>query len=77
MESVADPIREGAGYTSIRVETTDRVTTVVMNRPERRNAVDGTMASELAHAFTVFDADPTPTSLCSTGTAGTSAQGRT
>ncbi|WP_295647744.1 crotonase/enoyl-CoA hydratase family protein [uncultured Dietzia sp.] len=45
-------------YNSIRVETSDRVTTVIMSRPERRNAVDGAMASELAHAFRAFDADP-------------------
>ena len=43
---------------AIRVETRDRVTTVVMNRPERRNAVDGPMAAELAEAFRRFDADP-------------------
>jgi enoyl-CoA hydratase len=45
-------------YESIRVETQDRVTTVVMNRPERRNAVDGPMAAELAVAFRAFAADP-------------------
>ena len=45
-------------FRSIRVETGDRVTTVVMDRPERRNAVDGPMAAELAEAFRRFDADP-------------------
>jgi enoyl-CoA hydratase/carnithine racemase len=45
-------------YQSIRVETNDRVTTVTMDRPERRNAVDGPMAAELASAFKAFDADP-------------------
>lgn len=45
-------------YESIRVETRDRVTTVVLDRPERRNAVDGPMAAELAHAFKAFDQDP-------------------
>ena len=45
-------------YESIRVDTRDRVTTVTMTRPERRNAVDGPMAAELAHAFTTFDTDP-------------------
>ena len=43
---------------SIRVETAGRVTTVIMDRPERRNAVDGPMAAELASAFRAFDADP-------------------
>ncbi|WP_016694709.1 crotonase/enoyl-CoA hydratase family protein [Rhodococcus rhodochrous] len=47
-----------AQYESIHVETRDRVTTVVMARPERRNAVDGPMAVELADAFRTFDADP-------------------
>lgn len=37
-------------YESIRVETRDRVTTVIMARPERRNAVDGPMAAEPADA---------------------------
>jgi len=45
-------------YESIIVETLDRVTTVTMNAPERRNAVDGPMAAELAAAFRAFDADP-------------------
>lgn len=45
-------------FESIRVETRDRVTTVVLDRPERRNAVDGRMAAELADAFRAFDADP-------------------
>lgn len=29
----------------------DRVTTIVINRPEVRNAVDGPTATELAEAF--------------------------
>ena len=45
-------------YTSIHVETSGRITTVAMTRPERRNAVDGVMAAELAEAFRAFDADP-------------------
>ncbi|MXP21721.1 crotonase/enoyl-CoA hydratase family protein [Gordonia sp. HNM0687] len=45
-------------YTSIRVETADRVTTVSMCRPEVRNAVDRAMAAELATAFRAFEADP-------------------
>ena len=44
-------------YESIRVEKRDRVTTVILDRPERRNAVDGPMARELAEAFRAFDAD--------------------
>lgn len=45
-------------YESIRVESENRVTTVVMAQPARRNAVDGAMAAELARAFEDFDADP-------------------
>ena len=45
-------------YTCIRVETDQRITTVTMTRPERRNAVDGVMAAELYDAFVRFDEDP-------------------
>jgi enoyl-CoA hydratase len=45
-------------YSSIRVEHTGPVSTVILARPERRNAVDGPMAVELADAFSAFDADP-------------------
>jgi enoyl-CoA hydratase len=34
------------------------VTTVVLSRPQRRNAVDGPTARALADAFRAFDADP-------------------
>jgi enoyl-CoA hydratase len=34
------------------------VTTVLLSRPERRNAVDGPTARALADAFRAFDADP-------------------
>jgi enoyl-CoA hydratase len=40
------------------VERSGPVTTVVLARPERRNAVDGPMAAERADAFARFDADP-------------------
>ncbi|MEV0252561.1 crotonase/enoyl-CoA hydratase family protein [Nocardia sp. NPDC050712] len=43
---------------SVRVEHAGPVTTVIMNRPEARNAVDGPTAAELADAFRAFDADP-------------------
>ena len=33
------------------------VTTVVLSRPERRNAVDGPTAAALADAFRAFDAE--------------------
>lgn len=50
--------RVSTDYTCIRVETDQRITTVTMARPERRNAVDGVMAGELFDAFTRFDEDP-------------------
>jgi enoyl-CoA hydratase len=42
---------------SVRVEKAGRVTTVVLDRPEVRNAVDGPTAAALANAFRDFDAD--------------------
>ncbi|WP_243058630.1 crotonase/enoyl-CoA hydratase family protein [Nocardioides sp. SR21] len=43
---------------SVRVEVDGPVTTVVIDRPEARNAVDGPTAVALADAFRAFDADP-------------------
>ncbi|QSQ19257.1 crotonase/enoyl-CoA hydratase family protein [Pyxidicoccus parkwayensis] len=43
---------------SVRVEKNGPITTVVLQRPEVRNAVDGPTAQELAAAFRAFDADP-------------------
>jgi enoyl-CoA hydratase len=42
----------------VRIEKEGPVTTVVLARPERRNAVDGATAKALADAFRAFDADP-------------------
>ena len=42
----------------IQVERSGPVTTVILNRPEVRNAVDGPTAAALAQAFADFDADP-------------------
>jgi enoyl-CoA hydratase len=41
----------------IRIERDGPVFTVLLSRPERRNAVDGATASLLADAFRAFDAD--------------------
>ncbi|MEU6671005.1 crotonase/enoyl-CoA hydratase family protein [Streptomyces sp. NPDC046727] len=41
----------------VRVERQEYVTTVVLSRPEARNAVDGPTAAELAAAFREFEAD--------------------
>lgn len=43
---------------SVRVENNGRVTTVIIDHPERRNAVDRPTATALADAFRAFDADP-------------------
>jgi enoyl-CoA hydratase len=43
---------------AVRVERDGPVTTVLLSRPERRNAVDGPTAQALADAFRRFDADP-------------------
>jgi enoyl-CoA hydratase/carnithine racemase len=43
--------------TAVRVERDGPVTTVLLSRPERRNAVDGPTAAALADAFRAFDAD--------------------
>lgn len=44
---------------SVRVETDGPVTTVIIDRPAVRNAVDRDTARALADAFRAFDADPT------------------
>jgi len=42
----------------VETVTEDRVTTVTMHRPDRRNAVDRVMAQELVDAFERFENDP-------------------
>ncbi len=42
---------------NVRIEKSGRVTTVVLSRPDVRNAIDAATASELADAFRAFDAD--------------------
>jgi len=42
---------------SVRVERAGPVTTVILDRPEARNAVDREHAEALADAFRAFDAD--------------------
>src|SRR5438874_5061091 len=41
----------------VRIETADEVTTVILDRPEVKNAVDRATAEALAEAFRGFDAD--------------------
>jgi enoyl-CoA hydratase len=42
----------------VRVDVAGPVTTIRLDRPSRRNAVDGPMAAELRAAFFRFEADP-------------------
>src|SRR5258705_4273008 len=43
---------------AVRVERTGPVTTVILSRPDVRNAVDGPTAAALAHPFLAFERDP-------------------
>ncbi len=54
----------------VEVATAERVTTVTINRPEVRNAVDGETAALLADAFRAFDADPDADVAVLTGSGG-------
>lgn len=56
---------------TVRVERDGPVTTVILHRPEARNAVDGPTAAELAAAFREFDADPTASVAVLWGDGGT------
>ncbi|MGV9274842.1 crotonase/enoyl-CoA hydratase family protein [Streptomyces griseosporeus] len=56
---------------SVRVERRGPVTTVVLSRPEVRNAVDGPTAVELAAAFREFEADDSARAAVLWGEGGT------
>lgn len=56
---------------SVRVERTGPITTVVIDRPEARNAVDGPTAAALAEAFRAFDADASQSVAVLYGDGGT------
>lgn len=56
---------------SVRVERSGPVTTVVLDRPEARNAVDRPTADALAEAFRAFDADPSAAVAVLWGAGGT------
>ena len=47
-----------ADYQTIIVETRDRAGLIVLNRPERMNALNDLLARELEQALLAFDADP-------------------
>jgi enoyl-CoA hydratase len=59
------------GVMAVRVERSGPVTTVVLSRPEVRNAVDGPTAAELAAAFRAFEADGSALAAVLWGEGGT------
>ncbi len=52
------------------IEKKGAVTTIIINRPEVRNAVDRPTAEELAEAFRAFEADKEARAAVLTGTGG-------
>jgi enoyl-CoA hydratase len=56
---------------TVRVERTGAVTTVILDRPAVRNAVDRATASALADAFRAFDADDSASVAVLWGSGGT------
>jgi enoyl-CoA hydratase len=56
---------------AVRVEPSGAVTTVILDRPDVRNAVDGPTATALAEAFADFDADPDASVAVLFGAGGT------
>lgn len=56
---------------SVRTEISGPITTVVLDRPHARNAVDGPTADALAAAFRIFDDDETQRVAVLYGDAGT------
>jgi enoyl-CoA hydratase len=59
----------------VRVERTGPVTTVILDRPQVRNAVDRATAADLADAFREFDADPDASVAVLFGAGGTFCSG--
>ena len=47
------------GHMNLGIRTVDRTLVVTINRPERRNAIDGPTADDLHRTFVGFDADDT------------------
>ncbi len=55
---------------NVLVERSGEVTTITIDRPDARNAVDGPTAAELAEAFRAFDADDSAAVAVLTGAGG-------
>jgi enoyl-CoA hydratase len=56
---------------TVRIEHSGTITTVILDRPHARNAVDGPTAAALADAFRDFDADPSQAVAVLYGDGGT------
>jgi enoyl-CoA hydratase len=65
------PDAGGARVNTVQVDRKGPVTTVILNRPAVRNAVDGPTAAALAEAFEDFDADPDASVAVLFGAGGT------
>jgi len=63
--------RTGAGASPVRVDRSGAVTTVILDRPDVRNAVDAPTAAALAEAFRDFDADDDASVAVLYGSGGT------
>jgi len=64
-----------ASPSSVEISDHGRVRVVTINRPERRNAVDGATAASLHAAFAAFDADDHTSVAVLTGAGGTFCSG--
>ncbi len=60
---------------TVHVQTHDRVTTVILDRPEARNAIDRPTAEALSAAFRAFDADESADVAVLWGAGGTFCSG--
>src|SRR4051794_22566659 len=60
---------------SVRIDRDGPVTTVILDRPEVRNAVDGETAHALAEAFRAFEADENASVAVLWGAGGTFCSG--
>jgi enoyl-CoA hydratase len=56
---------------TVHIESRDAVTTVIIDRPQARNAVDRPTADALVHAFLEFEADPNALVAVLCGSGGT------
>ena len=57
-------------YGALEVSTVDRITTVVISRPEARNAINAVLHDDLSRVFTDLDRDPDTDVAILTGAGG-------